>query len=172
MLVLAGASAVAGLGPPPAAAAAAPCWREVVDDWFDGRIDGVHAPSCYREALRHLPADARNYTSATGDIQRAMLAAIAAERKPQQPARRANTKTSARQLESVNAPQRAATEQPAATPAVATPVERPLFDRLAALGAGSGSGALPLPIVVLATLGGLLLAAAGGSRAAQRLRRR
>jgi hypothetical protein len=35
-----------------------PCWKSVVTDWYvDGRLDGVYARRCYREALREIPGD-------------------------------------------------------------------------------------------------------------------
>jgi hypothetical protein len=35
-----------------------PCWKSVITDWYvDGRLDGVYAHRCYREALREIPGD-------------------------------------------------------------------------------------------------------------------
>lgn len=42
---------------PNAPAAAAPGWKQLIADWYDGRIDGVYTCSTYRTALRHLPQD-------------------------------------------------------------------------------------------------------------------
>jgi hypothetical protein len=54
-----------------------PCWKLVVNDWFDnGRIDGTYPIPCYTQAIQHIPEDARVYSSAPNDIRRAMLAAI------------------------------------------------------------------------------------------------
>jgi hypothetical protein len=37
-----------------------PCWKSVIQDWYiDGKLDGVYARRCYREALRRLPSAAR-----------------------------------------------------------------------------------------------------------------
>lgn len=49
-----------------------PCWKQVLEDWYDGRIDHVYACDCYREALLHLPTDHPTYSSAKTDIQRAL----------------------------------------------------------------------------------------------------
>ncbi len=41
-----------------APASAAPCWRQLINDWYDGRIDRQYGCACYREAVHHLPEDA------------------------------------------------------------------------------------------------------------------
>jgi hypothetical protein len=63
------------------AAAATPCWKALLNDWYDGRIDHVYPVQCYRDALRHLPTDVSTYSSAHDDILRALQATIAADRK-------------------------------------------------------------------------------------------
>ena len=60
------------------AAAATPCWRAVINDWVDGRIDGTYPVNCYRQAIPHLPADLRIYSSAEEDITRALQARLRA----------------------------------------------------------------------------------------------
>jgi hypothetical protein len=67
--------AVAGTVASPAAAQA-PCWKRLINDWYDGRIDNSYPVSCYREAIRNLPDDVDAYTEAREDITRALLAAI------------------------------------------------------------------------------------------------
>jgi len=56
--------------------AAAPCWKAVLTDSYDGRLDRTYPIGCYRLALRHVPADVDAYTSASGEIRRALLAAL------------------------------------------------------------------------------------------------
>jgi hypothetical protein len=72
-----------------AASAKSPCWKLLVNDWYDGRIDKIYPIACYREALKHLPTDIREYSSAFDDINRALAARIAstsaATAKKQQP---------------------------------------------------------------------------------------
>jgi hypothetical protein len=63
------------------AQAASPCWKLLLNDWYDGRIDHVYPVHCYREALRHLPSDVQTYSSAHDDILRALQSAIAKEKK-------------------------------------------------------------------------------------------
>jgi hypothetical protein len=78
---LAACALVAGLGRPAPAAAAAPCWKALLNDWYDGRIDSVYARHCYQEALKHLPDDIDTYSSARDDILRALQSARAKARR-------------------------------------------------------------------------------------------
>jgi hypothetical protein len=76
LLLAATATAVLGVASASAAGTAArsstPCWKLLINDWFDGRIDGVYAIPCYREAMAKLPADIQSYSSAREDIQQAL----------------------------------------------------------------------------------------------------
>jgi hypothetical protein len=66
----------AGTAVRPAAAAHKPaCWQVLLNDWYDGRIDGTYPIHCYRDALKHLPSDVDTYSSAREDIQRALASA-------------------------------------------------------------------------------------------------
>jgi hypothetical protein len=76
LLIVGAATAAFGAGTAVAAGAAArskpPCWKVLINDWYDGRIDGIYAIPCYREALQHLPADVDTYSSARDDIRQAL----------------------------------------------------------------------------------------------------
>jgi hypothetical protein len=75
------AAAFAGSAVRPApAAAATPCWKLLLNDWYDGRIDQTYAVHCYRDALKHLPSDVQTYSSAHDDILRALQSAITKEK--------------------------------------------------------------------------------------------
>jgi len=50
----------------------APCWKTLINDWYDGRIDGTYPIHCYRDALKHLPTDVETYSSARDDIKQAL----------------------------------------------------------------------------------------------------
>ena len=65
----------------PRAEAATPCWKLLLNDWYDGRIDQTYAVHCYREAIKHLPTDVQTYSSAHDDILRALQSAIAKQKK-------------------------------------------------------------------------------------------
>jgi hypothetical protein len=70
----------AGAARPAPAAAATPCWKKLLNDWYDGRINNTYAVHCYRDALKHLPTDVQEYSSAHDDILRALQSAIAKRR--------------------------------------------------------------------------------------------
>jgi hypothetical protein len=75
LVAAAGAFLLAGQ----AAAAKEPCWKTLIDDWYDGRIDNVYPVPCYRAALEHMPEDVAQYSTLGDDINRALQAAIAAQ---------------------------------------------------------------------------------------------
>jgi hypothetical protein len=84
--VLLACAVLAGVATKPAVAAHKPaCWQVLLNDWYDGRIDGTYPIHCYQDALKHLPSDVDTYSSAREDIQRALasarLAALRAGRK-------------------------------------------------------------------------------------------
>jgi hypothetical protein len=58
------------------AQAATPCWKLLLNDWYDGRIDQTYPVHCYKDALKHLPSDVQTYSSAHDDILRALQSAI------------------------------------------------------------------------------------------------
>jgi hypothetical protein len=67
---------LAGLALPGTAGAAVPCRDRIFNDWYhDGRIASSYPLGCYRDALRHIPADAKIYSSLSTDIKAALLAA-------------------------------------------------------------------------------------------------
>ncbi len=72
--LLATAAAFAGSG---AAARAVPCRDRIYDDWYhDGQIASTYPIACYRDALKHIPPDAKIYSSLETDIKAAMQAAL------------------------------------------------------------------------------------------------
>src|SRR5262249_53181633 len=66
-----------GVPSAPAAVKATPCWKALLNDWYDGRIDNIYPIPCYRQAIDHLPTDIRQYSNASDEIERALQAAIA-----------------------------------------------------------------------------------------------
>jgi hypothetical protein len=75
LFLLAAVALTLGLGAgvaPASAKGKPPCWKTLINDWYDGRIDGVYAIHCYREALQHLPTDVDTYSSAREDIKQAL----------------------------------------------------------------------------------------------------
>jgi hypothetical protein len=68
----AGALLLLGIASP--AAAKPPCWRVLINDWYDGRIDGTYPASCYRQAIANAPEDIKTYSSLQEDLTRALQA--------------------------------------------------------------------------------------------------
>jgi hypothetical protein len=65
------------------AAAATPCGKKVLADWFDnGRIDRLYPLHCYEEAIDAIPPDIRDYADAEEVISRALTAALRGELDP------------------------------------------------------------------------------------------
>ncbi len=75
--LLIAAALVAAVARPAIATASTPCWKTLLTDWYDGRIDNTYPLHCYKDALKHLPADVRTYSSAHDDILRALQSAKA-----------------------------------------------------------------------------------------------
>src|SRR5262245_42877392 len=62
-----GAFALAVAAPP--ASAQTPCWKQIIDDWVDdGIIQGAYPLHCYSEAIKHVPNDLQQYTGIIDDI--------------------------------------------------------------------------------------------------------
>jgi hypothetical protein len=151
--VLAFAAGVLLLALPGTAAAKTPCWKQVLNDWSNGRTIGVYPLHCYRDAIRNLPEDLRDYSSAADDIQAALQAQIG--------------KRTTRSLQSENGGAKAAAKKgerlKAGPPRSAY---RRAIDNLGT----SNADSLPIPLLVLASLGGFLLALAAAMTSAKRIR--
>jgi hypothetical protein len=80
LLIVGAAGAFVGVAPAATKRSSTACWKTLINDWYDGRIDGVYAIHCYREALSHLPSDVDTYSSARDDIQQALQKRITESR--------------------------------------------------------------------------------------------
>lgn len=139
----------------PAQAAATPCWKTLLNDWYDGRIDGTYEVHCYQDALKHLPADVQTYSSAHDDILRALQSAIAQQKK-------AGLKVTATTLIK---PPKPKPGKNGATSTLASGGGRPPGKGLGGLADQlnpSSASSLPLPLLVLGGLA-LVLVAAGAA---------
>jgi hypothetical protein len=72
--------------------AAVPCWKLLLNDWYDGTINKIYAIPCYSAAIKHLPPDLRIYGSAKDDI---LAARAAAEQKHAAPPEKGHPTTTA-----------------------------------------------------------------------------
>ena len=142
------------------AAAATPCWQALINDWFDGRIDHTYPRACYTQAINHLPRDVSTYSSAKDDIERALLAVIRGKHNAGgPPASGSATPTRSTQSASTTVPKRDAPSEGVVTRAVG-------------LLGPSHATSIPTPLLVLAGIACVLLAAAGGSFLNRRLQAR
>jgi hypothetical protein len=71
--VVATLAAIAAAAGPAAAAQKPSCAEQVVADWYDnGRVDYLYPLHCYRDAIKSLPPDVKDYSSAKEEIERAL----------------------------------------------------------------------------------------------------
>jgi len=129
-----------------------PCWKTLLNDEWDGRIDGTYPVSCYREALKHLPEDVLVYGQAKDDLNRALMGAVLANNnEPPPPDQMIPGESSGSQ---------------------SSKKDEGFLQRLAnKLGPGNATS-IPLPLLILAGVGLLLVAAAGASVAARKIQAR
>ena len=171
LLVVVAALACAFVARPAPAAAASPCWKVLLNDWYDGRIDHSYPVHCYRDALHHLPADVQTYSSAHDDIQRALQSAEAK-------IRRAGGTVSANSV----VPPPAATEtsghggdQGNTTTTVASGAGKTTPGGLSGAAQDlnpSSASSVPLPLIILGALALLLVAAGAAGLIAKRVQAR
>ena len=140
-----------GSAAPAAAASATPCWKAVINDWFDGRLDQTYPAQCYQQALHHLPRDVNLYSSAKDDIQRALYASM-------------------RQNRYVK-PTYTGSSGPSASGGTEGGSKSIIQNVIEWLGP-SNAESVPLPLLILGGVAFLLLAAAGGSFVNRRLQAR
>ncbi len=152
------------------AAAATPCWKALLNDWYDGRIDHTYAVHCYQDALHHLPADVQTYSSAHDDILRALQSAIALEKKANKPVGPNSLVTPATTTTS-KPPKNETTTVTTTTTAPGRQPDKGLGGVAEQLNPSSASS-LPLPLLVLGGLAILLVAAGGAGLLAKRLQGR
>ena len=84
LVVLAAGVGAASAAPAATAKATNTCWLDVVNDWLDhnGVIHGTYPIPCYTQAIQHLDSypDIKEYSTASDDIHRALLAALRQDR--------------------------------------------------------------------------------------------
>jgi len=142
---------------PGQAAAATPCWKQVLNDWSKGRAIGVYPLHCYRDAIRNLPEDLRDYSSASDDINAALQAQIAHR----------ENRTTQGIGPSAGGNSNGSGGKGSANGGDPSPsAYRRAVDNLGT----SNADAVPVPLLVLASLGAALLALAAGMTVTKRLR--
>jgi hypothetical protein len=153
----------------PRAQAAIPCWKVLLHDWYDGRIDHVYPVHCYRDALKHLPTDVSTYSSAHDDILRALQSAIALQKK-QHKTVSANTPIPPQS----KGPDDGAGSNNSSGPAPSGGTEpgRDTGTGLASEVSSSSPSSVPTPLIVLGALALVLVAAGGAGLLAKRIQAR
>jgi hypothetical protein len=159
LLVALVAGVVLLLALPGQASAATPCWERVINDWLkDGRIDGTYSVKCYQQALKNAPEDLRDYSNVTDVIQAAMQNAVSSPSK---------TGSGSGPVETPSSGSSTPGDKPRTQQGVPpASYYRRGIDSLGTTQADS----LPIPLLVLAGLGSLLLLTAAGLAGAKRIR--
>ena len=149
---------------PGQAAAAKPCWERVIDDWLaNGTITGTYKVSCYQQALKHVPEDLRDYTNVSDAIAAAMQDRLRGNGPGNGSGTGTGTGTGSGSGNPANPDQNTSRKLQAAPP---RSYYRKAIDNLGTTSADS----LPIPLIVLAALGTLLLLSAAGLAGAKRYR--
>lgn len=181
LVAVAGAFLLAGQ-----AAAKDPCWKTLIDDWYDGRIDNVYPVPCYRAALAHMPEDVAQYSTLGDDINRALQAAIAAQGangggdggstggnsgSPSGPASGVKGESSAPPAENSTFHGGPTVAREGASAAGRDPGGGPIPSALDSIGPSSADS-VPVPLIVLGGLSVLLLALGAAGFVARRVQTR
>ena len=167
LLALVAGLAAAAAMPSAAAAGGKPCWERVIDDWLDnGTIDGHYKAACYQQALKHVPEDLRDYSNITDAINAAMLATLRGT-----PGNGNGSDPGTSSGSNPGNPSVGSTKAEKNRRLQATP-ERSYYRRAIDNLGTTSADTLPIPLLVLAGLGALLLVSAGGLAASKRLKAR
>jgi hypothetical protein len=174
LLALAAAAFATAVAVPEPADAAKPCWVRLVNDWYDGRIDKTYPVSCYRAAIKNLPEDVAAYSNAREEINRALLAAIkksAQSGHPLQPGDPVPPQVGGvgRTSTTPGGTETTTGEEPQAAPG--SPGDGGDDGPLGVL-KPANADSVPIPLLVLAGLALVLLAAASAGFVARRLQAR
>ena len=166
LLALVAGLAAAALTPSSAAASTKPCWEQVIDDWLDnGTIDGHYKASCYQQALKRVPEDLRDYSNITDAISAALSDSLRGSGPGSSTPGGGNGSGSGSGSGSGNS-------DPTGGPprkTQAAPPQSIYSQGINHLGTTKASS-IPIPLLVLAALGALLLLSAGGLAASKRIK--
>ena len=167
--VLAGVAAA--LVAPSTAGAATPCWKRVINQWLDNQpIATTYKPSCYQQALKHVPEDLRDYSDINDAISAALQASLrgggssggGTSSGATHSSGSGNTSGGDTGTNNPESKNRSLQGVPAPS------IYRKAIDNLGTTKADS----LPIPLLVLAGLGTALLLTAAGLAAHKRLKAR
>jgi hypothetical protein len=155
---------------PATATAAKPCWKRIVDDWYDNeRIDGSYSQRCYAEAEKNLPQDLRDYSDLPGEIARARQRDLRAQHAD--PAEGTRVVQSVGPVDEKNDDGNNSGNSKSDQGGKSASGGGPIDDLLEAAGPSSADSP-PIPLLVLAGLALLLVAAGGAGLLSRRLQAR
>jgi hypothetical protein len=151
--------------PSQAAAKGTPCWKRVINDWLDnGTIDKHYKTACLQAALKNVPEDLRDYSNLPDAINAALQNSIRGGKQGSGHKSGGSGGTGSGSSGSDSSGPAGKSRQLQAAPPQS--YYRRAIDNLGTTSADS----VPIPLLVLAGLGGALLLTAGGLVAARRIR--
>ena len=155
------------LSTPVAASAKQPCWKDIMDDWYkDARIDGSYSQACYRAADKNIPQDLRDYSDLPSEIAQARMRDIRDSRdEPGGSDRFPASVGGAGPVDDRN------DDDNGSGSSSGNPSDGAIGSALDALGPDSADSA-PIPLLILAGLALLLVAAGGAGLLTRRLQAR
>jgi hypothetical protein len=153
-----------------AASAAAPCWKVLMNDWYDGHIDKTYPTACYQEAIKNLTPELKIYSSARDDIEAAEQAAKQGKTAPPEKTKPPSGSTTTSGTPIVTTITTTTTDPSGQTITTTTtttagPTKKPNF--ASRLVPGS-TDAFPLPLLILGALAIVLVIAGGAGMIWQR----
>lgn len=160
------------------AAGATPCWRLLINDWWDGRIDKVYEVRCYEQAMDHAGEDLGRYSDLEEDLKRALQSVLRGQ-KGNGGGGEIRSTASVPPSSEGHDPE-AGNDDPQASPPTVTPPpgesgrDQPkgAFKRALAFLGPNNAGSIPLPLLLLAGLAFLLMAAGATGMVARRVQER
>jgi hypothetical protein len=164
-VLLVGAGGVLRAG---AASAAPPCWKSLLNDWYDGRIDKSYPAQCYRDAIKHLPPDVAVYSNAKDDLRRALQNVLAGQ--PPNPGIGSTSGGNDGGTDTGTTP--VTTDQGTGTDTIGRDTSTDGVVVGAMKNGSKSADSVPIPLLVLGGLALLLIAAGGAGVVAKRLQAR
>jgi hypothetical protein len=145
------------------AQAAKPCWERVIDDWLDnGRIDGVYSARCIEQAREELPEDIRAYS----DIEEKLDAELQDTGRSAQGGSGSGSGSGGSGGGGGTNPRVIGEPEPDTGPKDESPIQ-------SVLGSGNtDASSIPLPLIILAALALMLMAAGASGLVARKLKAR
>lgn len=161
---------VVALSTPVAASAKQPCWKDIMDDWYkDARIDGSYSQACYKAADKNIPQDLRDYSDLPSEIAQARMRDIRDSRdEPAGSDRFPASVGGAGPVDDRNDDDGSGGSSGSSS---GNPSDGAIGSALDALGPESADSA-PIPLLILAGLALLLVAAGGAGLLTRRLQAR